>query len=510
MLEGLYGETQPHDRARAVPTATSTASPASERRGPWRARTSITLRRRRCARPRSTRCCPFLATHVRRSRAGCTPRDARRASRWKTRANRSRRSSAPGRARSCSRRRAPRRSTRPCGVRCAVRAGAHRTSSRPRSSTRACAMRWPRSRAEVTTVGVDRAGRFDADEVLDAVRDDTALVIGAAREPRGRHACSRPPRSRAARARARRARARRRVRGRRARAGRLPRARRRPLLGHRPQVRRTEGRGRAARPARAADRRRCSSAARRNGRGEAGSRTCPRGSGSAPRAPRATSRPKRREQRALVDVAATVAEQVPGVVRFGAADADASLPNLLCLGVEGVEAEPILLALDQHGVAVHSGSSCSSETLEPSPVLAAMGVDADHSLRVSVGWSTTRADVGAIRGSLPGNRRTTEGVALAMTASVRRLNHAVLYVRDARTSAAFYEEAFGFAVGRDGRRRRRGVHACGRDREPPRPRAVLDRRAARPVPSAAAPACTTSRWEVDTIQDLVDRCATGS
>ncbi len=31
-----------------------------------------------------------------------------------------------------------------------------------------------------------------------------------------------------------------------------------------------------------------------------------------------------------------------------------------------------------------------------------------------------------------------------MTASVRRLNHAVLYVRDARTSAAFYEEAFGF------------------------------------------------------------------
>ncbi len=99
------------------------------------------------------------------------------------------------------------------------------------------------------------------------------------------------------------------------------------------------------------------------------------------------------EQRELVDVAAKVAEQVPGVVRFGAADADASLPNLLCLGVEGVEAEPILLALDQHGVAVHSGSSCSSETLEPSPVLAAMGVDADHSLRVSVGWSTTRADV---------------------------------------------------------------------------------------------------------------------
>ena len=93
--------------------------------------------------------------------------------------------------------------------------------------------------------------------------------------------------------------------------------------------------------------------------------------------------------RELVEVAAAVTTSVPGVTRFG----DGSLPNLLCLGIDGVEAEPILLALDQHGVAVHSGSSCSSETLEPSPVLEAMGVDADRSLRVSVGWSSTPADV---------------------------------------------------------------------------------------------------------------------
>jgi cysteine desulfurase len=44
-------------------------------------------------------------------------------------------------------------------------------------------------------------------------------------------------------------------------------------------------------------------------------------------------------------------------------------------------------------VAAHSGSSCSSETLEPSPVLAAMGVDADRSLRISVGWSSTESDI---------------------------------------------------------------------------------------------------------------------
>jgi cysteine desulfurase len=50
---------------------------------------------------------------------------------------------------------------------------------------------------------------------------------------------------------------------------------------------------------------------------------------------------------------------------------------------------------------VHSGSACSSEALEPSPVLAAMGVDAHHSLRLSVGWSTTDADVDAALAALP-------------------------------------------------------------------------------------------------------------
>jgi cysteine desulfurase len=90
---------------------------------------------------------------------------------------------------------------------------------------------------------------------------------------------------------------------------------------------------------------------------------------------------------------------VDGVERYG--DPDACLPHLVCLGVEGVEAEPILLALDQRGVAVHSGSSCSSESLEPSPVLAAMGVDADRSLRASVGWSSTDADVDAFLDAFP-------------------------------------------------------------------------------------------------------------
>jgi cysteine desulfurase len=82
-------------------------------------------------------------------------------------------------------------------------------------------------------------------------------------------------------------------------------------------------------------------------------------------------------------------------------DADRGLPNLVCLSVAGVEAEPILLALDQQGIAIHSGSACSSEALEPSPVLAAMGADADHALRVSVGWSTTDADVDRLLAAFP-------------------------------------------------------------------------------------------------------------
>jgi cysteine desulfurase len=100
-------------------------------------------------------------------------------------------------------------------------------------------------------------------------------------------------------------------------------------------------------------------------------------------------------------VAAGAGDLGPGVHLLGDPDAAGRLPQLLCLGMEGVEAEPVLLGLDQAGVAVHSGSSCSSESLEPSPVLEAMGVDASRSLRVSVGWSSVEDDVDAFVAALP-------------------------------------------------------------------------------------------------------------
>ena len=90
-----------------------------------------------------------------------------------------------------------------------------------------------------------------------------------------------------------------------------------------------------------------------------------------------------------------------GGIEVVGAPAASSLPHLVCLTFADLEPQPVLLGLDRAGVAVHSGSSCSSESLEPSPVLAAMGVDAHRSLRVSVGWSSTDEDVDRLLDALP-------------------------------------------------------------------------------------------------------------
>src|SRR4029450_4264626 len=88
-----------------------------------------------------------------------------------------------------------------------------------------------------------------------------------------------------------------------------------------------------------------------------------------------------------------------GLAVYG--DPDGRVPHIVCLGVEGVEPQAVLLGLDRAGIAAHSGSACSSESLEPSPVLEAMGVDAHHSLRLSVGWSTSDEDIDRLLEALP-------------------------------------------------------------------------------------------------------------
>src|SRR5690606_15605115 len=56
-------------------------------------------------------------------------------------------------------------------------------------------------------------------------------------------------------------------------------------------------------------------------------------------------------------------------------DPENRLPHIACLSVTGIEPQAVLLGLDRAGIAAHSGSACASESLEPSPVLEAMGVD---------------------------------------------------------------------------------------------------------------------------------------
>ncbi len=104
---------------------------------------------------------------------------------------------------------------------------------------------------------------------------------------------------------------------------------------------------------------------------------------------------------AQIERLAADAVAIDGVVRYGDPAVDGRLPHLLCVGIEDIEPQAVLLGLDRRGIAAHSGSACASESLEPSPVLEAMGVDAHRSLRLSVGWDTTDADIDAAVAALP-------------------------------------------------------------------------------------------------------------
>jgi cysteine desulfurase len=93
---------------------------------------------------------------------------------------------------------------------------------------------------------------------------------------------------------------------------------------------------------------------------------------------------------------------VPGTAVNGAREP--RVPNTTNVSFDRVEAESLLIALDLDGIAVSTGSACSSGTLEPSHVLKAMGFNAhraQNSIRFSLGASNTDAEIDRVIAALP-------------------------------------------------------------------------------------------------------------
>ena len=93
---------------------------------------------------------------------------------------------------------------------------------------------------------------------------------------------------------------------------------------------------------------------------------------------------------------------VPGTIVNG--DPSQRVPNTTNISFDRIEAESLLIALDLEGVAVSTGSACSSGTLEPSHVLRAMGFSghrAQNSIRFSLGSDNTMEEIDRVIAILP-------------------------------------------------------------------------------------------------------------
>lgn len=98
-----------------------------------------------------------------------------------------------------------------------------------------------------------------------------------------------------------------------------------------------------------------------------------------------------------------LAHSVPGLVPNG--DPSHRVGGILNCAFAGIEAEALLVALDQHDVYASSGSACASGAIDPSHVLLAMGLTPDRaraSIRFSLGCATTPGDVDLALEIVPG------------------------------------------------------------------------------------------------------------
>ena len=99
--------------------------------------------------------------------------------------------------------------------------------------------------------------------------------------------------------------------------------------------------------------------------------------------------------RALRDqLAEGIAASAPGAFFNG--DSLRKIAGNCHVGFPGVEAEALLLLLDQQDVCAAAGSACTSGSMDPSHVLLAMGLGRERalvSIRLSLGWTSTAADI---------------------------------------------------------------------------------------------------------------------
>ncbi|MGA8255618.1 MAG: aminotransferase class V-fold PLP-dependent enzyme, partial [Nocardioides sp.] len=97
------------------------------------------------------------------------------------------------------------------------------------------------------------------------------------------------------------------------------------------------------------------------------------------------------------DLVRRIIAEVPDAHLHG--DPVRRLPGNAHLGFPGCEGDSLLMLLDAHGIECSTGSACSAGVAQPSHVLLAMGCTeeaARHSLRFSLGHSSTVADVDAV------------------------------------------------------------------------------------------------------------------
>jgi cysteine desulfurase len=117
-------------------------------------------------------------------------------------------------------------------------------------------------------------------------------------------------------------------------------------------------------------------------------------------------------------VRAGIIDRVPGATLHG--HRTQRVPHLVCLSIDGLDPETLMMALDDGGFSIGGGSMCSGAPGEPSPVLEAMGAPGTPSFPLSVGCDTTDRAIDELLDVLPPLVRTLQGVEASSSEALAR------------------------------------------------------------------------------------------